>query len=185
MTAQFRRTESQDGQGLDVGFRTLPHTAPRRSMLPGPSLPDLDRNIRMQPRFIRIALSGKAADMIRLHDTRSVLKKGRAVTEGISVGQARSASELPSPPGPRNLPIIGIMHHFLKPVAVHIVARRLVRKYGDVTFMRLGSVPTVFLASPDVVREAFDKSEAGWPAAAGTRSSCCGGMTPIARRRRL
>ncbi|MYJ73983.1 MAG: cytochrome P450 [Gammaproteobacteria bacterium] len=70
----------------------------------------------------------------------------------------RSRSELPPPPGPRGLPIIGSLHK-LPPNANHIDFVRFARPYGDICRFRIGSVRTVMLAHPDLIVEAFGKPE--------------------------
>ena len=69
-----------------------------------------------------------------------------------------SASELPLPPGPRSLPLIGSLHK-LPPNADHIDFIRFARPYGDICLFRIGSVRTVMLAHPDLIVEAFGKHE--------------------------
>ena len=44
-------------------------------------------------------------------------------------------------------------------VPVHLTLTKIGREYGDLAFLRLGSVPTVMIAHPDVMRDAFDKEE--------------------------
>ena len=69
-----------------------------------------------------------------------------------------SRSELPLPPGPRSLPIIGSLHK-LSPNANHIDFVRLAKPYGDICQFRIGSARTVLLAHPDLIVEAFGKHE--------------------------
>ena len=61
------------------------------------------------------------------------------------------------PPGPRGLPVLGSLLSIAK--APHQDVARIVRKYGDVCMLRMGSVPTVFISHPDLMREAFSKTE--------------------------
>ena len=62
-----------------------------------------------------------------------------------------------TPPGPRGLPIFGSMFSIRNDP--HLAIHRITRQYGDVVSMRFGSVPTVVISHPDLLREAFDKTE--------------------------
>ena len=64
---------------------------------------------------------------------------------------------LKAPPGPRGLPIVGSMLSLRKDPQIALT--RISRKYGDVCMVRLGSVPTVVISHPDLVREAFTRPE--------------------------
>ena len=41
----------------------------------------------------------------------------------------------------------------------HLAIHRIVQQYGDICIVRLGSVPTVVISHPDLLKEAFDKTE--------------------------
>ncbi|XP_059661643.1 cytochrome P450 CYP736A12-like [Cornus florida] len=50
------------------------------------------------------------------------------------------------PPGPRGLPVIGNLHMVTK--LPHLLAHHLAKKYGPIMSMRLGSVLTIVISSP-------------------------------------
>ena len=64
---------------------------------------------------------------------------------------------LKTPPGPRGLPVVGSMLHLRKDPQVALT--RIAREYGDVCVVKLGSVPTVIISHPDLLREAFTRIE--------------------------
>lgn len=64
-------------------------------------------------------------------------------------------SDMKMPPGPRGLPIIGSMLSLRK--NPHHVLARISQKYGDVCTVRLGSVPTVVISHPTLLRDAFSR----------------------------
>ena len=70
-----------------------------------------------------------------------------------------SGSTSEPPPGPRCLPVLGSLHRFRRSVQPHLALTRLSREFGDVMFLRLGSVGTVLIAHPDVMQDAFDRHE--------------------------
>ena len=61
------------------------------------------------------------------------------------------------PPGPRGLPVIGSLLDVRHDT--HLAIDRLARRYGDVCLLRFGSVPTVIINDPDLLQEAFGKTE--------------------------
>ena len=61
------------------------------------------------------------------------------------------------PPGPRGLPVLGSLLEVRKDS--HLAITRLSRRYGDVCLMWFGSVPTVVISHPELLREAFEKAE--------------------------
>ena len=64
-------------------------------------------------------------------------------------------SDKKMPPGPRGLPIVGSMLSLRK--NPHHALARISRKYGDVCTVRLGSVPTVVISHPALLRDAFSR----------------------------
>ena len=60
-------------------------------------------------------------------------------------------------PGPRGLPVFGSLFDLGK--QPHLAIHRIVQQYGDICIVRLGSVPTVVISHPDLLKEAFDKTE--------------------------
>ena len=61
------------------------------------------------------------------------------------------------PPGPRGLPVFGSLLELRHDT--HLAIDRLARRYGDICLMRFGSVPTVIVNHPDILQEAFGKTE--------------------------
>ncbi|MCY3542422.1 MAG: cytochrome P450 [Chloroflexi bacterium] len=68
---------------------------------------------------------------------------------------ATERNDLSMPPGPRGLPIIGSMLSLRK--NPHHALTRIARKYGDVCTVRLGSVPTIVISHPTLLRDAFSR----------------------------
>ena len=64
-------------------------------------------------------------------------------------------SDMKMPPGPRGLPIIGSMLSLRK--NPHHALARISQKYGDVCTVWLGSVPTVVISHPTLLRDAFSR----------------------------
>ena len=63
----------------------------------------------------------------------------------------------PLPPGPRGLPVFGSLLQVCHDT--HLAIDRLARRYGDVRLLGFGSVPTVIIDDPDLLQEAFGKTE--------------------------
>ena len=64
-------------------------------------------------------------------------------------------SDMKMPPGPKGLPIIGSMLSLRK--NPHHALARISQKYGDVCTVWLGSVPTVVISHPTLLRDAFSQ----------------------------
>ncbi|KDR21920.1 cytochrome P450 306a1 isoform X2 [Zootermopsis nevadensis] len=60
------------------------------------------------------------------------------------------------PPGPHGLPIVGFLP-WIDPNAPHLTLTRLVKDYGRIYTLKLGSVLTVVLSDHRLIREAFAK----------------------------
>ncbi len=73
------------------------------------------------------------------------------------MNSATTASPSKLPPGPRGLPVFGSLLDVRHDT--HLAIDRLARRYGDVCLLRFGSVPTVIINDPDVLQEAFGKTE--------------------------
>lgn len=63
----------------------------------------------------------------------------------------RRRSSAPLPPGPRALPVIGSMH-LLGPMP-HLSFTDMSKTYGPLMHIRIGSVPTIVVSSPDMARQ--------------------------------
>ncbi|MDE2844969.1 MAG: cytochrome P450 [Chloroflexota bacterium] len=61
------------------------------------------------------------------------------------------------PPGPRGLPLFGSLLDVRHDT--HLAIDRLARRYGDICLLHFGSVPTVIINDPDLLQEAFGKTE--------------------------
>ncbi len=70
-----------------------------------------------------------------------------------------TTSALPAklPPGPRGLPVFGSLLEIR--TDTHLSIHRLVRRYGDICLLRFGSVPTVIISEPGLLRDAFGKTQ--------------------------
>ena len=55
------------------------------------------------------------------------------------------------------MPIFGSLLSLAKDP--HLVIHRIVQRHGDCCLLRFGSVPTVVISHPDLLKEAFDKTE--------------------------
>lgn len=69
----------------------------------------------------------------------------------LSRTRRRRRSALNLPPGPQTLPILGNLHQ-IGPLP-HRSLWALARQHGPVMLLRLGSVPTVVVSSPEAARE--------------------------------
>lgn len=60
------------------------------------------------------------------------------------------------PPGPSGIPILGYLP-WIDPERPHLSLTDLARKYGPICGLRMGSVYTILLSDPQLVRQAFAK----------------------------
>jgi len=60
------------------------------------------------------------------------------------------------PPGPRGVPILGYLP-WIDPERPHLSLTDLARRYGPICGLRMGSVYTILLSDPQLVRQAFAK----------------------------
>ena len=70
---------------------------------------------------------------------------------------ATERSDLSAPPGPRGLPVVGSLLSLRNDPQIALT--RIAREYGDVCVVKFGSVPTVIISHPDLMREAFSRIE--------------------------
>uniref|UniRef100_A0ACD5TLK0 Uncharacterized protein n=1 Tax=Avena sativa TaxID=4498 RepID=A0ACD5TLK0_AVESA len=85
------------------------------------------------------------------------------------------------PPGPWQLPVIGSLHHLVGQLP-HRALGDLAQRYGQVMLLRLGSVPTLVISSPDAARDVMkthDLAFASRPLTATMRVVTCGGRDII------
>uniref|UniRef100_A0ABL6VF32 Cytochrome P450 n=1 Tax=Cannabis sativa TaxID=3483 RepID=A0ABL6VF32_CANSA len=73
------------------------------------------------------------------------------------------------PPSPPRLPIIGNLHQIGEPVDRSL--RDLSQKYGPLMLLHFGSVPTVVVSSPDMVKEIAKKHDVVFSDRFNTRAS--------------
>ncbi|CAN6287902.1 unnamed protein product [Urochloa humidicola] len=67
------------------------------------------------------------------------------------VRPSRAGSQLPPPPGPWELPVIGSMHHLVN-VLPHRALRDLATAHGPLMMLRLGQTPLVVVSSKEMAR---------------------------------
>ena len=84
--------------------------------------------------------------------TTPILSQEIEVTERTSIPTSGKA-----PPGPRDLPVFGSLFSLRNDP--HMAIHRFARQYGDVCCLQLDSVPTVAISHPELLKEAFDKTE--------------------------
>lgn len=60
------------------------------------------------------------------------------------------------PPGPSGVPLLGYLP-WIDPESPHVSLTNLARKYGPICGLHMGSVYTVLLSDPRLVRQAFAK----------------------------
>ena len=72
------------------------------------------------------------------------------MSERTSISRSRKAA-----PGPRGLPIFGSLLSIANDP--HLAIHSIAKQYGDICSLRFGSVPTVVISHPDLLRDAFHK----------------------------
>lgn len=60
------------------------------------------------------------------------------------------------PPGPSGIPVLGYLP-WIDSERPHVSLTNLARKYGPICGLRMGSVYTILLSDPQLVRQAFAK----------------------------
>lgn len=60
------------------------------------------------------------------------------------------------PPGPSGIPLFGYLP-WIDPVRPHVSLTELARKYGPICGLRMGSVYTILLSDPQLVKQTFAK----------------------------
>ncbi|XP_071563531.1 cytochrome P450 306a1 [Temnothorax nylanderi] len=68
----------------------------------------------------------------------------------------KNRKSLRLPPGPSGVPLFGYLP-WIDPVRPHVSLTELARKYGPICGLRMGSVYTVLLSDPQLVRQTFAK----------------------------
>ncbi|CAO2175477.1 unnamed protein product [Urochloa humidicola] len=76
----------------------------------------------------------------------------------VTVLSRNSAPSSRRPPGPRNLPLIGSLLHFLNSHP-HIALRDLAKKYGLVMFLQMSQIDTVVISSPVAAQEVLKEKD--------------------------
>ncbi|VAI26602.1 unnamed protein product [Triticum turgidum subsp. durum] len=95
--------------------------------------------------------------------------------------KANNSLPLHLPPSPWQLPVVGSLHHLVGKLP-HRAMRDLARRHGPVMLLRLGSVPTLVLSSPDAARDVMkthDVAFATRPLTATMSVLTCGGRDMI------
>ncbi|KAK8919163.1 Cytochrome P450 71D7 [Platanthera zijinensis] len=85
---------------------------------------------------------------------------------------------LRQPPGPWNLPVIGSLHHLLRPQPPHQILRRLSAVHGPIMRLKLGEIPAVVISSSAAAKEILkthDISFASRPIPSSLNVICYGG----------
>ncbi|KAK8953734.1 5-epiaristolochene 1,3-dihydroxylase [Platanthera guangdongensis] len=85
---------------------------------------------------------------------------------------------LRQPPGPWNLPVIGSLHHLLRPQPPHQILRRLSAVHGPIMRLKLGEIPAVVVSSSAAAKEILkthDISFASRPISSSFNAICYGG----------
>ncbi|CAL4981447.1 unnamed protein product [Urochloa decumbens] len=76
------------------------------------------------------------------------------------LGLGSSNLGLQLPPGPRQLPILGSLHHFFSSELPHHIVRELSRRHGPLMFLKFGKIPVVVASSREAAMEVMKTHDA-------------------------
>nr|AAK38088.1 putative cytochrome P450 [Lolium rigidum] len=96
----------------------------------------------------------------------------------VSLVSRKPSSKLRRPPGPRDLPFVGSLHHLLTSQP-HVALRNLAKTHGPVMRLRLGQVEAVVVSSSAAAQEVLrdnDLSFASRPNLLATEIMCYGNL---------
>ncbi|WOG86187.1 hypothetical protein DCAR_0205388 [Daucus carota subsp. sativus] len=78
----------------------------------------------------------------------------------LSLNHIKKKDDLPSPPGPPGLPLIGNMHQLYKAPSNHELFWKLSKKYGSLVTLHLGSVPALVVSSSKMAKQVLKTQDA-------------------------
>ncbi|KAG8373940.1 hypothetical protein BUALT_Bualt11G0077400 [Buddleja alternifolia] len=82
-----------------------------------------------------------------------VIEKGIMGNKTETKFKNSSAKQTLNPPGPPGLPFIGNLHQIPSDGILHKFLYKLSNKYGEIMYMKLGSVPIVVVSSPKLAKD--------------------------------